>query len=181
MNETIPPTSAPLQAKTSGLAIWSLVLSILGLMCFTIFAAIPGVICGHKALSRIKNSAGTLDGRGMAIAGLVTGYLAIAWAIIFIPLMAAIAIPNFIKARDTSMHNACVNNLRMIEAAKNEWALEKGKDGGAVPAEADLTPYLQDGKFPAFPAGAIYTINAVSNPPSCTLNGRTFQDNQTGP
>ena len=58
MNETIPPSLGnEAQPKTSGLAIWSLVLGILSLACFTIFAAIPGVICGHKALSKIKRSA----------------------------------------------------------------------------------------------------------------------------
>lgn len=70
MNETsLPPFGNVPQPKTSALAIWSLVLGILSLLCFTIFAAIPGVICGHKALSKIKNSGGTLTGQGMAIAG----------------------------------------------------------------------------------------------------------------
>src|SRR5579871_3665304 len=109
MNESTPPpvpAPAPQLAKTSGLAIWSLVLGILSLMCFSIFAAIPGVICGHKAQTRIKNSGGTLTGNGLAIAGLVTGYLGIAWAIFVIPLMMAIAIPNFVKARAVAQENA---------------------------------------------------------------------------
>ena len=65
MNETTPPPLgvAP-QPKTSALAIWSLVLGILSLTCFTIFTGIPGVICGHKALSKIKRSAGALTGQG---------------------------------------------------------------------------------------------------------------------
>src|SRR5258706_66510 len=82
---------------------------------FLKFAAIPGVICGHKALSRIKYSGGGISGQGLAIAGLVTGYLGIAWAIIFIPMMMAIAIPNFVKARDTAIKNSCINNLRQID------------------------------------------------------------------
>src|SRR5580698_10118439 len=111
MNETIPPLPpGPSPVKTSGLAIWSLVLGILSLTCLAIFAAIPGVICGHKALGRIKNSNGTLEGRGLAIAGLITGYIGIAWAVFFIPLLLAIAIPNFIKARDTSLRNASIND-----------------------------------------------------------------------
>jgi len=171
MNAMPPPPPVPEQPKTSGLAIWSLVLGLLSLMCFSIFAAIPGVICGHKALSRIKNSGGGLAGRGLAIGGLVTGYAAIAWAIFFIPLMLAIAIPNFVKARNVSMENACINNLRQIEAAKNEWALEKGKTGGDVPTENDLTPYFQGGKFPVCPADGTYTIGAVSNLPTCNIPG----------
>ena len=170
MNETIPPSLGnEAQPKTSGLAIWSLVLGILSLACFTIFAAIPGVICGHKALSKIKRSGGALTGQGLAIAGLVTGYLGIAWAIFVIPMMLVIAIPNFVKARDTAMQNACINNLRQIDAAKNEWALEKGKTGGDVPAIADLTPYFKNGKFPICPAGGTYTIGAVSNAPTCSI------------
>jgi general secretion pathway protein G len=170
MNETMSPQPEnESQPKTSPLAVWSLVLGILSLICFSIFAAIPGVICGHKALSKIKRAGGALTGQGLAIAGLVTGYLGIAWAVFMIPLMMAIAIPNFVKARDTSMQNACINNLRQIDAAKNEWALEKGKTGGDVPAIADLTPYFKDGKFPTCPAGGTCTIGAVSNAPTCSI------------
>src|ERR1022692_2591212 len=103
MSETIPPIGGNQPSpKTSALAIWSMVLGILSLVCFSIFAAIPGVICGHKALSRIKRSGGTLAGQGLAIAGLVTGYIGIVLSLIFIPMMFAIAIPNFVKARDTA-------------------------------------------------------------------------------
>jgi hypothetical protein len=178
MNETIPP-AFPQQPKTSALAIWSLVLGILSLMCFSIFAAIPGVICGHKALSKIRQSAGAFTGQGLAIAGLVTGYLGIAWAIIFIPMMMAIAIPNFVKARDTSMQNACINNLRQIDAAKNEWALENNKTNGAPVTEADIKPYIKlrpNEDFLKCPAGGIYTIGAVGEIPTCSVPGHKLPD-----
>ena len=171
MNEPILPISGELpQPKASALAIWSLVLGILSLTCFSILSAIPGVICGHKALSKIKQSSGGLTGQGLAIAGLVTGYLGILWAVIMIPMMMAIAIPNFVKARDTAMMNACINNLRQIEAAKNEWALEHGKKPGDVPASQDLTPYFKSGAFPTCPAAGTYTIGAVSNAPTCSVS-----------
>jgi hypothetical protein len=173
MNETTPPPLGVVpQPKTSALAIWSLVLGILSLACFTIFAAIPGVICGHKALSKIKHSGGALTGQGMAIAGLVTGYLGIAWAILFIPLMLAIAIPNFVKARDISMQNACINNLRQIDGAKNEWALENNKTNGTPVTEADIKPYIKlgaGGNLPKCPAGGTYTIGPVGEPPTCSV------------
>jgi hypothetical protein len=173
MNENVPPPIgvAP-QPKTSALAIWSLVLGILSLACFTIFTAIPGVICGHKALSKIKKSGGELTGQGLAIAGLVTGYLGIAWAILFIPLMMAIAIPNFVKARSTSQANACINNLRQIDAAKNEWALENNKTNGTPVTAADIKPYIKldaAGSLPKCPAGGTYTIGPVGEPPTCSL------------
>ena len=177
MNETIPPLpgTAP-QPKNSALAIWSLILGILSLTCFSIFSAIPGVICGHKALSRIKQSGGALTGQGLAIAGLVTGYLGIVWALLFIPLMLAIAIPNFVKARDTAMQNACVNNLRQIDAAKQQWALQNSKGAGDVPTEADLKPFLKDGVFPICPGGGTYTIGAVSNSPTCSVPGHQLSE-----
>jgi hypothetical protein len=174
MNETIPPLpgSAP-QPKTSALAIWSLVLGILSITCFSVLSAIPGVICGHKALSKIKRSAGTLEGRGLAIAGLITGYLGIAWAVFVIPMLLAIAIPNFVKARLTSQANACINNLRQIDAAANEFALEHGKKAGeAINFPTDLTPYIKlnsQGKIPSCPAGGIYSIKSVGETPTCSL------------
>jgi hypothetical protein len=171
MSETIPPPlENTMPPKTSALAVWSLVLGILSLICFTIFAAIPGVICGHKALSKIKRSNGTLTGQGLAIAGLVTGYLGIAWAVLFIPLMMAIAIPNFVKARDVSMQNACINNLRQIDAAKNQWALENNKKPGDVPTAQDLSPYLKGG-FTSLhcPANGTYNIEPVGQNPTCSI------------
>ena len=87
MNETIPPLpSTALPPKTSALAIWSLVLGIIGLLfllvCLGPLFAIPGVICGHLAWSRIKHSDGALTGQGMALAGLITGYLSIGLSVV---------------------------------------------------------------------------------------------------
>jgi prepilin-type N-terminal cleavage/methylation domain-containing protein len=59
-----------------------------------------------------------------------------------IGLLAAIAIPNFVKARQTSQTNACINNLRVIDAAKQQWALENGKPTSSTPASTDIVPYL---------------------------------------
>jgi hypothetical protein len=171
MNETIPPITgnAP-QPKTSALAIWSLVLGVLSMTCFSILTAIPGVICGHMAYSRIKRSTGALTGQGLAIAGMVTGYIGIAWAVIFIPMMLAIAIPNFVMARDTAQMNMCINNLRQIDAAKREWALENNKKGTDAPTQADLTRYINNkGQFPVCPSGGTYTIGPVDEPPTCSI------------
>jgi hypothetical protein len=178
MNESIPPPiGAPPESKTSALAIWSLVLGILSLLCFSILAAIPGVICGHKALSRIKHSSGALSGQGLAIAGLVTGYLGIAWAILVIPLMIAIAVPNFIKARDTAMRNACINNLRQIEAAENQWAMENSKTTKDTPTPQDLDKYIKGG-FASLhcPAGGTYVIGPVGQAPTCSVPNHKLSD-----
>ena len=60
-----------------------------------------------------------------------------------IGLLAAIAIPNFVKARATSQQNACINNMRQITAAVNEWALETGQSTGNTVTLNELTPYIQ--------------------------------------
>ena len=123
MNETTPPPLGVVpQPKTPALAIWSLVLGILALVfllvCISPLFAIPGVICAHMAYSRIKRSGGALGGEGMALAGLVTNYVSIGLSVFLVPMMLAIAIPNFVKARQTSQMNACINNLRQIDGAK---------------------------------------------------------------
>ena len=87
-------------------------------------------------------------------------------------MLSAIAIPNFIKARETAQRNACINNLRQIDAAKQQWALEKGKQATDVPTWDDLKPYL--GRIPHCPAGGTYTINAVGQPPQCSVPGHVL-------
>lgn len=59
-----------------------------------------------------------------------------------IGLLAAIAIPNFVRARQTSQTNACINNLRQIDGAKQQWALETNQAPGATPNEGDVSPFL---------------------------------------
>ena len=168
MNGT-PPPPVPNQPKNCGLAIWSLVLGILSLTCFYLLTAIPAVICGHTALSRIKRSGGALTGDGLAIGGLVTGYLGIALSIFLIPLLVAIAIPNFVRARNTTQMNACINNLRQIDGAKHGWALENKKQPGEPVDESAINVYIKNGARPVCPAGGIYTYGAVGEDPICSV------------
>jgi prepilin-type N-terminal cleavage/methylation domain-containing protein len=94
-----------------------------------------------------------------------------------IGLLAAIAIPNFVKARATSQMNACINNLRQIDAAANEWALEKGKQTGAtISMNTDLTPYIKlnsASSIPPCPASGTYTLAKVGDTPICSLSSLT--------
>jgi prepilin-type N-terminal cleavage/methylation domain-containing protein len=62
-----------------------------------------------------------------------------------IGLLAAIAIPNLVRSRATSQTNMCIDNLRMLDAAKQQWALEQGKVATAVPQPTDIQPYLGRG------------------------------------
>lgn len=175
MNENPPPLPPvnPSPSKTSALAVWSLVLGVFSLTCFSFLSVIPGIICGHKAMSAIGRSRGALTGNGLAVAGLVLNYFGILCAVFWLGLITAIAVPNFVKARDTAIHNACINNLRQIEAAKQQWGLENHKKDSDTPTAADLTPFL-NGKFPACVAGGTYTIGSMNTPPTCSIPGHTL-------
>ena len=92
-----------------------------------------------------------------------------------IGLLAAIAIPNFVKARATSQANACINNLRQIDAACNQFALEQHKTTGYVFGYPnDLTPYIKlnaVGSIPGCPASGTYVVAALGTLPqeTCSL------------
>ena len=88
-----------------------------------------------------------------------------------IGLLAAIAIPNFVKARETSRKNACINNLRQIDGAKQQWAFENRKSDEAVPGEDDIKVYLSKNLMPSCPGGGTYTIGAVNADPTCSKEG----------
>lgn len=70
--------------------------------------------------------------------------------------------------------NACINNLRQIDAAKQQWALENSKTADAVPSAQDLLPYFSNLVFPVCPSGGAYTINAVGVPPTCSVPGHVL-------
>jgi prepilin-type N-terminal cleavage/methylation domain-containing protein len=96
-----------------------------------------------------------------------------------IGLLAAIAIPNFIRARATSQQNACINNLRQIDAAINEWALENGQsNGSAVAAVSTVSAYIKlnaANSVPGCPAKGTYGTTVVGATPqvTCTLSSAT--------
>jgi prepilin-type N-terminal cleavage/methylation domain-containing protein len=97
-----------------------------------------------------------------------------------IGLLAAIAIPNFVKARTTAQANACVNNLRQIDGAKQQWALENKKAPTDTPGDSDIQPYLGRGstgsvfscplKSDATKISDSYKIDTLQNPPTCLQN-----------
>lgn len=66
--------------------------------------------------------------------------------------------------------NACLNNLRRLDGAKQQWALENRKSANAMPTEADVFPYLKDG-IPRCPAGGVYTLKTLEAPPTCSIAG----------
>jgi prepilin-type N-terminal cleavage/methylation domain-containing protein len=84
-----------------------------------------------------------------------------------IGLLAAIAIPSFMKARTTSQQKACINNLRQIEAGKEQWALAEKQAQGADPDDAAINVYMK--ATPTCPAGGSYNYNVIGTDATCTI------------
>jgi prepilin-type N-terminal cleavage/methylation domain-containing protein len=120
-----------------------------------------------KALLKIKSA---------AKAGFTLVEIMIVVAIIGV--LCAIIIPNFVRARTTSEMNGCIENLRLIDAAKQQWALEQHQVTSSTPTAAALQPYLghgSAGELPTCPAdsqarptfAASYNIQEVGVKPTC--------------
>jgi len=95
-----------------------------------------------------------------------------------IGLLAAIAIPNFLRARSTSQQNACINNLRQLDAGTQQWALETGQNGSATVTGANIQPYLgrgSNGTLPWCPEDPTksfnnsYSVTTVNAKPTCLI------------
>lgn len=121
---SVPPMGQPAQQpmyrgeqQTDGKATGSLILGILSLLCFSFLAGIPAIILGHISRKNIRQSMGRLKGDGMALAGLIMGYISIA----FIPvtlIIAAIVIPNLLRAKLAANDSAAAAVMRTINTAQ---------------------------------------------------------------
>lgn len=80
-----------------------------------------------------------------------------------------------IQGEQLARRDACINNLRMIDAAKQQWALENNKTADAVPTAADITPYFKNNAMPGCPAGGVYSVNALTNLPTCSIPGHALR------
>jgi prepilin-type N-terminal cleavage/methylation domain-containing protein len=90
--------------------------------------------------------------------------------VLIIGILLAIAIPNFVKAREVSRAKSCIENLRSIAYAKEQWAVEQKKATTDTPLDTDLygtTNYLRT--VPSCPSGGTYTINDLGSFPSCSI------------
>lgn len=95
-----------------------------------------------------------------------------------IGLLAAMAIPNLVNSKNTARQNICISNLRLIDSAKQQWALERRAQDTDTPAPADIQPYLgcgANGELPACPADSAntfstsYAVQNVANRPTCLI------------
>lgn len=86
-----------------------------------------------------------------------------------IGMLATIAIPAFLKSRRSAQTTACINNLRQIDSAKEQWAMMRMVSTGAV-NEVEVNEYLRKGA-PDCPGGGSYNYNVVGTDPTCTILG----------
>lgn len=107
--------------ESSGKATGSLILGILGLLLSWVLIGVPmaiaAIVLGHMSYSQIKHSAGRLTGEGKALTGLILGYLSVV-SIPFVLIVAAIAIPNLLRARIAANEASAVGAIRTINVAE---------------------------------------------------------------
>ncbi len=94
--------------------------------------------------------------------------------VMIIGLLAAIALPGFQRARASAQENACMNNLRMIEDAKDQFSSEEGLSDGDTVAEDDLQGFLRGNTIPTCPGNGEYTIGVVATHASCSVHGTPY-------
>ena len=87
-----------------------------------------------------------------------------------IGLLAAIAVPNFVKARTQSQTNACINNLRQVDSGKEQCALEYKLSQGATLTIASVDAYIKGGTTPTCPASGSYTYGILGSNPVCNVS-----------
>jgi hypothetical protein len=79
------------------------------------------------------------------------------------------------QANTEKAKNACINNLRQLDGAKQQWALENKQTAEATPTAQHIAPYLQNQAIPACPSGGVYTLGNMESNPTCSIAGHALQ------
>lgn len=120
-----PPTVGRVQASADapndGKAVASLICGILSVTLFSVFTGLPAIILGHMSRASIRRSMGKLKGDGLALAGLIMGYISFAFFIPIMLIVAAIAIPNLLRARMAANEASAVASLRTIHVSEQNY------------------------------------------------------------
>ena len=93
--------------------------------------------------------------------------------VMIIGILLAIAVPNFVRAKENSRAKGCCSNLKQIDGATQQWAIENKKARTDTPVQADIEMYLK--AYPLCPSGGAYTIGTIAINPTCSIgtNGDT--------
>jgi type IV pilus assembly protein PilA len=130
--QAYPPQAQPypgqFQPQTDGKATASLILGILSILCFGLLTGLPAIILGHISRGNIEQSRGRLTGAGMALTGLILGYVSIVSTILII---AAIAIPNLLRAKISANESAAASTVRMINTSQISYSTQYPTHGYA--------------------------------------------------
>ncbi len=98
--------------------------------------------------------------------------------VLIIGILLAIAVPNFVRARETSRAKSCLSNLKQIDSAKEQWAMDtKASDGDAGPAISAIAGsglYIK--AAPVCPSGGTYTVNNIGTDPTCGIGTNGTSD-----
>jgi type II secretory pathway pseudopilin PulG len=122
------PYPGQFQPQTDGKATASLILGILSILCFGLLTGLPAIILGHISRGNIEQSRGRLTGAGMALAGLILGYVSIVFTIVII---AALAIPNLMRARISANESAAASTVRTISVTQVTYSTTYPEQGYA--------------------------------------------------
>jgi prepilin-type N-terminal cleavage/methylation domain-containing protein len=95
--------------------------------------------------------------------------------IAIIGLLAAVAVPNFMRAQRKAKEQVCAMNRDQIDSSKQLWCTENKKSEKDTPSEDEIRVYLKDSKFPQCPGGGTYSINPVDAKCTCTVHAETPQ------
>ena len=139
---------------------WNGWLALLGLIpVVNLAVSIPSAICPEGFAATRK-----LDRAGKILAGMLV--------VSIVLLVFAIALPAFVKARDTAQRSACINNMRMLDSAKVQAALAHHYRDNATVPESEVSEYLKQGVSGLVcPKGGRYTINPLGQDPACSEHG----------
>jgi type IV pilus assembly protein PilA len=133
---TAPAIASPVAVGPPETSVKAIVSLICGLFFFFFPISIVAVVFGHLSLSEIRKSAGRLKGDGLAIAGLVLGYAGL--AVLPVLIIAAIAIPNLLRARISANEASAVSSVRTVISAEGAYATDHPSQGYAC-SLSDLT------------------------------------------
>jgi prepilin-type N-terminal cleavage/methylation domain-containing protein len=91
--------------------------------------------------------------------------------VLIIGVLAAIAVPNFVKARESARRSTCLGNMKQVESAKEQWAMDNKKASGDTVTSADIAIHFHPSyikTYPSCPAGGTYTIGVIGTNISCS-------------